>query len=421
MYDILNIAFTLLLFSVSGILIFWMILVFIFFIRNFRRSKKAGISDIFNVSVVIPVYNEEKNIERCIKSILSSEYPKDRIEVIVVDDGSTDNTVDIVKDFDDVKLIQQRHLGKASALNVGIKKASNELVLTIDADTILRKDAIKNIVGFFSNERLGAVTGMVKVRNKNGILSAFQSVEYIYNSLLREAFSSIFGSTNGICGALTCYRKSVIEKVGGFRKNTSAEDFDISLYIRKFGYEIIATNKAIGYTTTPNDIISLFKQRLRWWRGGLQGFVKHKDMLFKKKYGLSTSYMLFTHIFWYIYALFALPLIVYHILYWFPYNTGGILDVLFYLIRWFSILGPIYLIYMIPEWGLSYMSLFAVLSAIFTILMISLALKHYEEGINMKRVIIISFYFAYTIILSIMFVGSTFSFIAKKGKGTFLK
>ena len=178
-----------------GILFSYLIFIFsVIIASNFVKRKSEDFSP--KISIVIPAYNEEKNIKECIDSVFESDYRKDKIEVIVVDDGSTDNTLNIAKGYPGIKILNQNHLGKVEALNLGAKKSSNEFILTIDADTTINKDCIKELIKPFHQNDIGATTGNNNVKNKSNLICLFQNVEYHFSNMIRNSFSRVFN--NGI-------------------------------------------------------------------------------------------------------------------------------------------------------------------------------------------------------------------------------
>lgn len=373
-----------------------------------------------SVSVIIPAYNEEKNIRNCLEAVYSSDYPGNKLEVIVVDDGSSDRTVEVAGRFKGTRILKQEHVGKVDALNLGFEKSSGDVVITLDADVMVEKDFIKNTVKPFSDEKVGAVCGAAKVSNGKGILSSFQAIEYVYNSYVMDSFSTLFGTSFWFWGALASFRKSVVEKVGGFSKNTETEDFDIILQIKRAGYKTLSMRNAVGRTFVPPDIRSLFRQRVRWAKGSLQTVTRNKDM-FSPKYGMVTMFLIFTQFFWLVYSFLAIPLIAYQILYWIPYNSATIFDLSFYLFRWFNLLGPFYALYMIPEWGISITSIFGVLSGVITVMMMALAFRVFREKMEIRKYIGVFFYFPYTILINLMMITGTLRYILNKGRGSFIK
>ena len=371
------------------------------------------------LSIIIPTYNEEKNITQCLESIKKTDYPKNKIEIMVVDDGSTDKTREIVKKYKNVKLLKQNHSGKTDALNLATKESSHDFIVTIDADTILDKNFLTEIIKPFSDKKVGATTGAVKVKNKTSIWGIFQNIEYHYNNLIRNSFSTVFSSGIWFFGCLAGYRKVTLEKVGYFKKDTITEDMDIAMEIKRQGYKTINIHKAEGYTNVPTSFKELYKQRSRWWVGGLQTLIKNKDM-FSFKACPSIMFLFINQFWWSFYSILSFPVIGYQINYWLPGNTETFLSTFSYLFRWFSLSGPIYVLYKIPEWGLSFYSFFGVISGIISSIMIIFAIKLYKDKLNFKNLVAIFFYFPYTIILNIIVILSLVTFKHWK-KGYFIR
>ncbi|MFH1978318.1 MAG: glycosyltransferase [Candidatus Aenigmatarchaeota archaeon] len=410
--EIMFLMTTVMFFAIMIVLFIWVGMVFVFFIRP-RKTAESG--DIFGTTIVIPAYNEEKNIGDCLESIKQSDFPKSKLEVIVVDDGSSDRTVEIAEKFG-AKIIKQGHEGKVAALNEGIKNSMYDLVVTMDADTILEPGALSEIVKPMIDENVGAVSGVSKVINKNGILGLFQNVEYIYLEFIRETVSNLLRTSPGIRGAFSCFRKEAINKAGGFDDRTSAEDFDIAFHMKKAGYKILLAPKAISHTIVPDTLKGLFNQRFRWSKGILQSIFLHRDMFGRSG---SASYVLGVHFFWYVIALFSIPLIAYNVLYWLPFNMATPLDVFSYFFRWFSFAGIVHMIYMIPEWGINIVYIFGIISGIITIILMGIAHNRYNEKITLRVIIGMFFYFPYTILLNLTLIGGILYFAIKKGKGNF--
>lgn len=235
------------------------------------------------VSVVIAAYNEEKVICKTINSILESDYPD--YEIIVVNDGSKDSTEQVVeeeyKDNKKVLLLSKPNGGKSSAVNLGFEKARGEIVVALDADTVVARDAISLLVSYFVDENVAAVSGNVKVGNVHNLLTMWQHVEYVTGfNLERRAFAYL-DCVTVVPGAIGAWRKDVVEKIGGFKEDTLAEDTDITLTILEEGYKVAFEEKAFAYTEAPSDVMSFLKQRFRWSYGTLQCLWKHRSSLFK--------------------------------------------------------------------------------------------------------------------------------------------
>ncbi|MGH9420690.1 MAG: glycosyltransferase, partial [Thermoanaerobaculia bacterium] len=232
------------------------------------------------VSVVIAAYNEATVIVNTIHAVLANYY--DPIEIIVVDDGSSDGTADQVRaNFgeDTVTLLVQPNGGKASALNLGIAIATGEIIIALDADTIFARDTIAKLVRHFAKPLVGAVAGNVKVGNRVNPLTHWQSIEYVTSQNLdRRAYATI-NSVTVVPGAVGAWRREAILQAGGYTTDTMAEDMDLTWRIRRIGWQVDTESNAFGYTEAPDSIRALFKQRFRWAFGTLQALWKHRRAL----------------------------------------------------------------------------------------------------------------------------------------------
>jgi len=281
------------LFIISAIFLGIRVIVNIPFSILFRPTNKT-LEDLPLVSIIIPAYNEGKVIEKTINSLFRLNY--NQKEIIVVDDGSRDETLKIARNMkknDAFKVIsKKKNGGKWSALNKGIEKAKGNILVCIDADTILNKNAILPLIKHFSDSKVGAVAGNVKVGNRDKFLTKLQALEYISDLNIQRRTEAYFNKVSVVPGPLGAFRKSIIKQVGFYSGDTFAEDADLTLKILKAGYKIKYEPKAIGYTEAPAFLIDLAKQRYRWYRGLLQVIIKHKDMLFNSNYGITGVFMI---------------------------------------------------------------------------------------------------------------------------------
>ncbi len=240
------------------------------------------------ISIIIPTYNEPvKNLENTLKYIINNNYPKEKLEIIIVDDGSKNNSCEIVykkyKKYN-IKLYKKPNGGPASAKNYGIKKAKGELIGTIDSDTFMSPDTIKNMVNiFYSDEKIGAVASSVKIFNPKKWIERFQHFEYEVILYVRRIFMK-YESIYVTPGGFSLYRKEVLDQIKGFDTNSLTEDIEIALRIQSLNYKIRCALDAYVYTVPPQDIFSLIKQRVRWIRGGIRDRIKNRH-LFSLKYG----------------------------------------------------------------------------------------------------------------------------------------
>ncbi len=252
-----------------------------------EHRKNKGINPFFSnrTSVVIPAYNEEKVIEATVKSVLASDF-QDELEVIVVDDGSKDNTAGIVdglaRQDARVKLIKQPNQGKAHALKAGIEAALHPVIVTLDADTIFLPSTIANLIQPLADQSVGAVSGNAKVGNQNNWIGRFQTIEYLCGFNLEKMAYEALDCITVAPGAISAFRKEALEKAGNIQFDTLAEDTDMTLAMHNAGYKIAFAPEAIAMTEAPETTKNLMKQRVRWAFGTMQCLAKHKDILFSQ-------------------------------------------------------------------------------------------------------------------------------------------
>jgi peptidoglycan-N-acetylglucosamine deacetylase len=244
-----------------------------------ERRAKFDMTYRPSVSVVIAAFNEEKVIASTIRAVLADRY--EPLEIIVVDDGSKDDTAgEVMRNFGArVTLIRQDNAGKAPALNRGIAEATGEIIVSLDADTIFTRDTIPLLVRHFADPLVGGVAGNVKVGNRVNPLTHWQSIEYITSQNLdRRAYATI-NSVTVVPGAVGAWRREAIVQSGGYLNDTMAEDMDLTWRVRRIGWKIATDSDAIGYTEAPDSFRALFKQRFRWAFGTLQSLWKHRRAL----------------------------------------------------------------------------------------------------------------------------------------------
>jgi cellulose synthase/poly-beta-1,6-N-acetylglucosamine synthase-like glycosyltransferase/peptidoglycan/xylan/chitin deacetylase (PgdA/CDA1 family)/spore germination protein YaaH len=270
-----------------GRLIFIGALAFAQWVRSRHRKRvHAGESYAPFVSILVPAYNEELVIIKTISSLLASNY--DSYEIIVIDDGSKDKTSEVVRESfsneERVRLFAVSNGGKAAALNWGLKYATGEIVIALDADTLFAPQTIGALAHRFYDPAIGAVAGNAKVGNRTNIVTRWQALEYITSQNMdRRAFASL-NCITVVPGAVGAWRRELIEKAGGFQSDTLAEDQDLTLSIRRMGHNIGYEEDAIAWTEAPDTLRTLARQRFRWAFGTLQCMRKHIDVLFRPRY-----------------------------------------------------------------------------------------------------------------------------------------
>jgi cellulose synthase/poly-beta-1,6-N-acetylglucosamine synthase-like glycosyltransferase len=243
----------------------------------------------YTASFIVPAYNEEKTIGETIKHIFDIDY-NGIIEVIVVNDCSTDNTLKIIKELSNkypkLKIINHKNnKGKAGSLNDGLKIARGELIVVVDADSYPAPDSLKKMIGFFNDEKVGAVTCPVVARNTNKFMEKLQSIEYKMIALTRKLLDYV-DSIYVTPGPLAVYRKEALISIGGFDEKNITEDIEATWHLTYEGWQrrmCLATSVS---STVPNKVKAWFRQRRRWNVGGLQCIQKYKKSLFNPKRGM---------------------------------------------------------------------------------------------------------------------------------------
>ena len=233
------------------------------------------------VTVMIPAFNEETVIVRAVHGVLASVDV--RIEVIVIDDGSTDRTSALVAEaFADeprVRLLTLENGGKARALNEGLKLATGEIVVALDADTQFEPVTIARLSRWFVDPSLGAVAGNAKVGNRVNLVTKWQALEYITAQNLERRALARLNAMTVVPGAVGAWRLSAIESVGGYPDDTLAEDQDLTIAIQRAGWRVHYDQYAIAWTESPESFSGLAKQRYRWAYGTLQCLWKHRAVM----------------------------------------------------------------------------------------------------------------------------------------------
>src|SRR5580692_5857096 len=240
------------------------------------------------VAVLIPAYNEEKVIERTVRAVLNSDYPK--LRVIVIDDGSKDRTLEVARAAfaeeearGTVLILGKPNSGKASALNHGIEHIGDaEIFVGIDADTIIAPDAISRLVPHFINPKIGAMAGNAKVGNRVNLWTRWQALEYITSQNFERRALDVLGAVSVVPGAIGAWRVSAVREAGGYHIDTVAEDADLTMALLRRGYRVEYEDMALAFTEAPTNANGLMRQRFRWSFGILQAVYKHRGVFARK-------------------------------------------------------------------------------------------------------------------------------------------
>lgn len=272
------------------IAIYFEVFLLITFLGSHGRSSRARplATHTPNVAIIVPCWNEETTIAGTVHSLLALEYPADRLQIILVDDGSTDGTPQAMKEFEHesrVAILRKENGGKHTAINAGIELAKNaEIIGCLDADSFVAPGALREMIAYFDDPKVAAVTPAMSVFNPTTLLERMQNAEYIFGIGWRHALALV----NGIFvtpGPFSMYRKSVVDELGGFRYAHQAEDMEMALRMQRHGWHIENAPKARVYTKVPRNVFRLIKQRTRWTTGFLRNvLLDYRDLVGNPKH-----------------------------------------------------------------------------------------------------------------------------------------
>jgi peptidoglycan/xylan/chitin deacetylase (PgdA/CDA1 family)/GT2 family glycosyltransferase len=244
---------------------------------HLRRSRREHrLRYLGPVTVIVPAFNEAANIAATVRSLVANDYPD--LDVIVVDDGSTDDTAGIVRRLrlPGVRVLRQRNAGKPAALNLGIAHARADLLVLVDGDTVFEPDAVGRLVQPFARADVGAVSGNTKVANRRGLLGRWQHLEYVMGFNLDRRLSEVAGCMTTVPGAIGAFRRAALADVGGVPAVTLAEDTDLTMAIVRAGWRVVYAERAVAWTEAPSSLRQLWRQRYRWCYGTMQAMWKHR-------------------------------------------------------------------------------------------------------------------------------------------------
>src|SRR3989338_7414709 len=282
--------------------------------RRLAPSAESSTQELPSVCIVVPCFNEEKTLVNSLGSLLSLDYPKEKIAIIVVNDGSTDQTQGIAEAFvpqNNITILRKENGGKHSALNLALANTNAELIGCLDADSTVAPNALRAVVRAFQNPDVAAVTPGILVRKPETLLQHIQNVEYrisIFNRYILSALGSAFITP----GPFSIFRARVVRELGGWRHGHSTEDMELALRMQAFGHLIANAPGATVHTTTPRTLRALFRQRVRWTYGFMRNALDYRRLFFTRSYGNPGILVLPTAIISIIAALYFFARILWH-------------------------------------------------------------------------------------------------------------
>ncbi len=251
-------------------------------------TKKVSLSRYPSVAVIVPCWNEEKTVHGTVESLLALDYPKEKLEIIIVDDGSTDATWQEIlhyKDHPQIKIFQKENGGKHTAVNFGIEQTSTEFISCLDADSFVEPTALKQIIAEFNEKpETMAVAPSIIIFEPKTLLQRIQKIEYQMGIYIKKMLAFL-NAIHVTPGPFSVFRREVFEKIGGFKKAHNTEDMEIAYRMQQHCMKIEHCHPAHVYTVAPDTLKKLFKQRLRWIYGFIQNTIDYRHLIFKRKYG----------------------------------------------------------------------------------------------------------------------------------------
>ncbi len=264
--------------------ILWIMGALYFYFRHEagKSRKPPELAEYPMVSVIIPARNEQDAIRSTVNSALASNYPN--FEVIIVDDGSTDETPQILKELAAIHakvrvIILEKNMGKPYALQCGTMASNGEILLTIDGDASLDADAMHWMVSHFvSSPRVGAVTGNPRVRNRTSLLAKIQVGEYSTIIGMIKRTQRILGKVLTVSGVIVAFRKRALFDVGLWDNDMITDDINVTWKLEKKFWDIRYEPNALCWILVPETLRGLWMQRVRWAQGGVEVIMRHKNI-----------------------------------------------------------------------------------------------------------------------------------------------
>lgn len=253
-----------------------------------ETTQTISLNHFPSIAIVVPCWNEGTTVHGTIESLLALDYPKDKLQVIAVDDGSTDTTWQEIlkyKDHPQVQILQKENGGKHTAVNYGIDHTSTDFVSCLDADSFVAPDALKRIMYMFQTQPdCMAVAPSIIIFKPKTFIQKVQKVEYNMGIYVKKMLAYL-GAIHVTPGPFSVFRREVFDKLGGFRMAHNTEDMEIAYRMQEARMRIGHCHTAHIFTVAPSTVPKLFKQRVRWIYGFIQNTIDYRRLIFRKSYG----------------------------------------------------------------------------------------------------------------------------------------
>lgn len=380
-----------------------------------KKKKLKKEKDYSSISIIIPAHNEEDFIKDCINSVKNAEF-NGKKEIIIINDGSSDKTQEIISQIKNIKIIQTKHIGKSASINKALKIANGEIIAIVDADSVIEKNSLNYIKNELEKENVAGTTSIIKVKNRKKLICMWVHIEQLYNSLMRLILSKINANIS-TPGPLSAYRKDALKKINGFSTKGYSEDLDITIRLIRQGYKVTLAKKAYAQTNMPYTRKWFFKQRLRFAKGMLNIFKTHLRL----NKNIIDLYTLPILLFTYLQAIIMGSFSSYQIIsgyynYFIIKGTAFSLGALKFFFEWFSIVGFI-------KWSINIISGNLPLTIIVIVGIISTALSYplyfisifkFDKKFDIYHLIPIFFMYPFWLLIMIIYIISLPEIFKKK-------
>jgi len=386
----------------------FLLFVLSYYVLLFIPAHKRHPQFFKSITIIIPARNEAPYIEACIRSVQQAAWDGTK-QIIVVNDGSLDATGELIRTIPGITIITNKtHLGKSASMNIALKDATGDVVAIVDGDSEIAVDALKELAREVSRKDVAGAAAVVKVKNRNKFLNIWVHIELLYASLLRSIFSKVHANVT-TPGALSMYRRDVLQSVGGFNTQGFSEDLDIAIRMIRNGYKIGFSDRAVSYTNMPDDTKGFLRQRTRLARGMIH--------VLKKQFQLNGTiidlYTLPLFLFTYLQAIIMGGIILWQIgsgywTYFAAYGEYMNLSVLKFFFEWFSIVGTIkwmISVFQYSQWTLG--NLVGILSSLLTYPLFLFAIIKYDRRFGLTHAFPLFFMFPFWFLLMMIYLVST--------------
>jgi cellulose synthase/poly-beta-1,6-N-acetylglucosamine synthase-like glycosyltransferase len=280
-------------YTITFLAVYVQVFFLVTFLERRRELGKAATKQVVlkehpRVAVIVPCWNEEKTVHGTIESLLALNYPKEKLEIVIVDDGSTDSTwqeILMYENHPQIKIFHKENGGKHTAVNFGIEHTDTPFIACLDADSFVDKEALALIMATFQQKPdVMAVAPSIIIFRPKTLIQRIQKVEYNMGIYIKKMLAFL-NAIHVTPGPFSVFRREVFVRMGGFRKAHNTEDMEIAYRMQQNHMKIDHCHTAFVYTVAPDTFMKLYRQRLRWIYGFIQNTLDYRHLIFKRTHG----------------------------------------------------------------------------------------------------------------------------------------